>query len=98
MPAQEDYRRRRLTQSYWPADTSRPLLAWTLGEALRQAALAVPDRPALVEGLPGDVPHRRWTYAEHYAESRRIAAALSTRFERGERVAFWAHNVPEWQL
>ncbi|MCB1475764.1 MAG: AMP-binding protein [Rhodobiaceae bacterium] len=98
MPHLEDYRRRRVTESYWPADTSRPLLDWTLGEALRHAAVAVPDRLALVEGLKGDEPSRRWTYAEHYEQSRRIAAALLTRFKPGERVAFWAHNVPEWQL
>jgi len=90
------YRNRRLTVSHWPADTSEPLLDWTLGEALRQAAAAEPDRTALVEGLAEG--GRRWTYAELLADAERTARALAARFAPGERVAFWAANVPEWQL
>ncbi len=41
---------------------------------------------------------RRWTYAHLLADAERVAAALLTRFRPGERVAFWAANVPEWQL
>jgi fatty-acyl-CoA synthase len=31
-----------------------------------------------------------------YAQSLRTARALRARFEPGERVAIWAHNIPEW--
>ena len=100
------YRHRRLTESHWPADTARPLLDWTLGDALREAAATVPDRLALVEGLTQHpaggrsdrAAGRRWTYAALLAEAERVAAALLTRFRPGERVAFWASNVPEWVL
>src|SRR6478672_634535 len=92
------YRRRRLATSHWPADGSRPLLDWTLGDALRHAAAEVPDRTALVEARADRADGRRWTYAELLAASERVAAALLTRFRPGEHVAFWAANTPEWQL
>lgn len=92
------YRSTRLSSSHWPAETSRPLLDWTLGQALREAAASHPQRLALVEGLAGDGAGRRWTYAQLQAECEAVAAALLDRFEPGERVAVWAHNVPEWQL
>ncbi len=98
MQHDQSYRRRKLTSSHWPADTSRPLLDWTLGDALRHAAETVPDRTALVETRADGAPGRRWTYAELLAASERVAAALLTRFKPGEHVAFWAANVPEWQL
>lgn len=88
----------RLTESYWPAETSRDLLYWTLGRALHEAAAAVPDRLALVEGVADGRPGRRWTFAELEAASHRVANALLDRFQPGERVAVWAPNVPEWQL
>ena len=87
-----------LTESYWPAETSRQLLDWTLGRALREAATVAPDRPALVEGLADGLAARRWSYAELVAASERVAFALLERFQSGERVAVWAPNVPEWQL
>jgi fatty-acyl-CoA synthase len=94
----EAHRHRRVTESFWPADESRPLLHWTLGQALREAAAAAPDRPALVEGLAGEARGRRWNFAELLAHSERVAAALATKFAPGERVAVWAPNIPEWEL
>ena len=87
-----------LAESYWPAETSRQLLDWTLGRALREAATVAPDRTALVEGLADGLAARRWSYAELVAASERVAFALLERFQPGERVAVWAPNVPEWQL
>ncbi len=55
-----------------------------------------PDRVALIAGVPDKANRRQWTYAELYAQSLRTARALRTRFEPGERVAIWAHNIPEW--
>jgi fatty-acyl-CoA synthase len=59
-------------------------------------AAAVPQRTALVSGAPAPADRRRWTYAELLHDAERCARALRRRFEPGERVAIWAHNLPEW--
>ncbi len=89
-----DYRARRLNTSYWSVFTEPELKQVTLGEALRQTADASPDRLALVEGSRNT--GRSWTYSALLDRSLRTARALLARFEPGERVAFWAPNVPEW--
>src|ERR1700689_762406 len=68
----------------------------TLGELLRWAAETTPDLVALIAGIPDKANRRQWTYAELYTQSVRTARALRARFEPGERVAIWAHNIPEW--
>jgi fatty-acyl-CoA synthase len=68
----------------------------TLGELLQWAAETTPDRIALIAGIPDKENRRQWSYAELYAQSLRTARALRARFEPGERVAIWAHNIPEW--
>ena len=88
--------RRPAGASYVAADTSSPLLETTVGGLLREAAADSPDRIALVEGVPGS--RRRWTYAELLADAERVALALAARFEKGERIALWAPNIPEWVL
>jgi fatty-acyl-CoA synthase len=92
------YRTTRLTESYWPADTSRPLLDWTPTRALREVAAEVPDRLALVAGVSDPAQRRRWTYAQLLVDVERLAPALLARFKPGERVAIWAPNVVEWVL
>ncbi|MFC9976058.1 AMP-binding protein [Spirillospora sp. NPDC127200] len=94
-----------LTESYWPADTSRPVLDLTPGRVLARAAAAVPDRIALAEAAPpggaltGDGrTDRTWTYRELLDAAHRAATWLSARFEPGEHVALWAPNVPEWVI
>jgi fatty-acyl-CoA synthase len=98
MAHEESYRHRHLTVSHWPADTSRQLLDWTLGDALRHAATTAPERLALVEALADGTRGRCWTFSQLLNEADRVAAALLTRFRPGEHIAFWASNVPEWQL
>ena len=90
----DSYRSRRLDAAYWPGFSGVPLQEITLGEALKEAAKTHPDRVALVEGCCDG--GRQWTYAELYNLSLQIARALLQRFRPGERVAFWAPNVPEW--
>lgn len=94
----ELYRTTRLTESYWPADTSRTLYEWSIGQALREVAAEVPDRVALVEGIPDHAKRRRWTYAQLLADSERVASALLAMFKPGERFAVWASNIPEYLL
>ena len=92
------YRTTRLTESYWPADTSTPLLDLTIAQVLRQVAAEVPDRLALVEGVPDPTKRRRWTYAQLLTDAERVASAMLKIFKPGERIALWAPNVVEWEL
>jgi len=87
-----------LTESYTVGPSDPPLRDLTIGGLLREVAAAVPDRVALVTGVPDVDARRQWTYAELLDESTRAARALCARFEPGERIAVWAPNVPEWMI
>src|SRR3954447_4528159 len=87
-----------LTSSYWPADTSEPVLELTVGRLLREAVADAPDRTALVAGVPDPDQRRRRAYSQLLAHAELMARALLARFEPGERVAVWAPNIPEWVL
>jgi len=86
-----------VSTSWWPADTSEPVLETTVGGVLRTAAQRAPDHTALVGGI-ADPARRRWTYAALLADAERVARALLARVAQGERVAIWAANSPEWML
>ncbi|MBM4763789.1 AMP-binding protein [Bacillus sp. B15-48] len=92
------YNQRRLTESYWPADTTQPLHDWTVGQLLRDVVREVPDRLALVEGTEDAAKRRKWTYEQLLADSERVATALLKRFKPGEHIAIWAPNSVEWVL
>ncbi|WHY89844.1 AMP-binding protein [Neobacillus cucumis] len=98
MTKYEVYSQRRLTESYWPADTTQPLHDWTVAQILRDAAKEVPDRLALVEGTNDSSKSRRWTYAQLLADSERVANSLLKQFKPGEHIAVWAPNRVEWVL
>lgn len=66
----------------------------TLGSLLAEAAEAVPDYPALIASGSAE----SWTYHELYHAARDGAVLLAGRFKPAERVAIWAHNVPEWVI
>ena len=87
-----------LSASYWAADRSQPVLDLTVGDALRNAAAAAPRTTALVEGAVDPAARRRWSYAGLLEASERAARALLGRFAPGDRVAVWAHNIPEWVI
>jgi fatty-acyl-CoA synthase len=87
-----------LTTSYWPADTSVPVLETTVGGVLRAAAMQRPEGLAMVGGLPDPAHRGRWTFAGLLAEAEQAAWALTARFAPGERVAVWAPNLPEWVI
>jgi fatty-acyl-CoA synthase len=87
-----------LKKSYWPADTSVPLLDTTLGDLLRRVAAEVPERIALVDGVPDLSSRSRWTYRELLISAERAAAALLQQFSPGERVAIMSPNSVEWIL
>jgi fatty-acyl-CoA synthase len=87
-----------LQRSYWPADTSVPVLETTVGSILREAASAAGERTAIVAWgqTPGE--RRAWTYAELLRDAESTARALLTRFEAGEHIAVYAPNLAEWVL
>ena len=85
-----------LTMSHVAGPTTPAVREMTFGDLLRKAAESAPDRLALIAGMPDPAQRRKWTYAELYREAERTARALSTRFKKGERIAVWAQNIPEW--
>ena len=92
-----------LTQSQATGQPTPPVRDITIGDLLREAAAAAPDRVALVEGVPLAVgqdasTRRQWTYAEFLADAERTAKALLARYSPGDHIAVWAHNLPEWEL
>jgi fatty-acyl-CoA synthase len=65
----------------------------TVGQLLTRLAEAIPERDALIYAGRGP----RWTFAELEREARLIASGLvAAGVARGDRVALWATNVPEW--
>ena len=81
--------------SYDSGVTSPPLLDETIGGNLARTTATFPDREALVECATG----RRWTYAELYEATRRIATALIERGTKpGDRIGIWSPNNVEWLL
>src|SRR5262252_7671030 len=65
----------------------------TVGALLTRLAEALPGNEALVYSDSG----LRLTFAELESEARLIARGLmACGVERGDRVALWATNVPEW--
>ncbi len=65
----------------------------TVGALLSRLAATIPDNEALVYADRS----QRLTFAQLEAEARLIARGLmACGVERGERVALWATNVPEW--
>lgn len=87
-----------LTQSLARGPDSPPVRELTMGDLLREAALAQPDRLALIAGVADRSQRRSWTYAQLLDEAVTVAKALSLQFKPGERIAVWGPNYPEWVI
>jgi fatty-acyl-CoA synthase len=87
-----------LSESYYPADQSEPLINSTIGELLREAAAGDPERLMLVDGIGDFATRRRMRYREVLEEAEKIAHMLAADFSQGERIAVWAPNSFEWIL
>lgn len=73
--------------------TMPPYRDVTVGALLTRLAESLPNHEALVYADR----NLRWTFAELETEARLIARGLlALGVQRGERVAVWATNVPEW--
>lgn len=65
----------------------------TIGALLTRLSQSIPDNEALIYSDR----NLRLTFAELESEARLVARGLmASGVERGERVALWATNVPEW--
>jgi fatty-acyl-CoA synthase len=84
--------------SYAKGPDTPPVREITIGDALREAAAAAPDRVALIAASPDPAARREWTYAQLLEEAECLARALLVRFKPGERVAIWAPNIPQWVI
>ena len=82
--------------SYRPAGEEPPLLHGTVGELLRKAVEAAPERLAVIDGAPG--AHRSWTYRRFLDCAERCARVLVQNFGPGARIGVWAANSPEWLI
>jgi len=68
----------------------------TTHRVLVDQAARTPDAIALVDADGPAEAGRVWTYAELRDGAARLAVALLSRFEPGERIAVWAPNSAEW--
>jgi fatty-acyl-CoA synthase len=81
--------------SYAHGTSGTALLGDTIGANLARTAARVADRDALVDCPSG----RRWTYGALDAAVDEVARGLLAQgVGKGDRVALWAPNVPEWVL
>ena len=87
-----------LTESHIVGPRHPAVREMTLGDLLRSAVEAAPERIALIAGVADPALRRQWTYAEFFREAQRTARALLSRFKAGERIAVWAQNIPEWMM
>ncbi len=90
-------------QSHWQADPSgNPLLETTIGDFFDTRADALATKEALVYSCYpefGDTFNIRWTYAEYQRRANAVACGLlALGFQKGEHIAVWAANLPEWPL
>src|SRR5579859_1628718 len=89
--------------SYWQADTDgEPLLEMTIGDLLDRQAASFPDQEAVVYSCYpefGGALDIRWTYREYRERAQAVAKGLlSLGLDKGDHIAVWAANVPEWLL
>ena len=73
----------------------KPLIEVTIGDMLDQVAQRQPDNECVVAPEYGV----RWSWKEFSERTDRIARGLMAMgIQKGEHVAIWATNVPEWIL
>ncbi len=89
--------------SYWQAESEGiELLEMTIGDLLDHRADELPTRDAIVYSCYpefGDVLNIRWTYQEYCQRANAVAKGLmSLGLNKGDHIAIWAANLPEWPL
>src|SRR5438874_550949 len=84
--------------AHWEAeDFGIELIDQTIGELFDQRAAEMPDKEALVYNYPEIGLDLRLSYSQYRDAVNRVAKGLlALGIEKGEHVAIWALNVPEW--
>jgi fatty-acyl-CoA synthase len=77
---------------------SKPVLEWSVGDALRYAAGRYSGQVALVDGAVRNPTRRSWTCDRLLSAAERVAHSLVRRFRPGEHIAVWSNSSPEWLL
>src|SRR5215510_851225 len=87
-------------RALWRAESRGiDLLDITIGELFDRQCEANADKEALVYNYPEIGLDLRLTYRQYQKEVNRLAKGLlALGIEKGEHVAVWATNVPEWVL
>jgi len=89
--------------SYWQAENSGfALLDVTIGELLERRAAELPTHEAVVYSCYpefGGALDIRWTYKDYSTLASSVARGLlALGFNKGDHIAVWAANLPEWLL
>ncbi len=84
--------------AHWEAeDFGVDLIDLTVGDLLDERAAQRPDKEALVYSYPEIGLNLRLTYGQYRDTVNRLAKGLiALGVEKGEHVAVWATNAPEW--
>lgn len=84
--------------AHWEAEAfGTDLIDLTLGDLLDQRAAELPDKEALVYRYPEIGLELRLSYSQYRDTVNRVAKGLlALGLEKGDHVAVWAPNVPEW--
>ena len=85
-------------RAYWKAESRGiELIDITIGDLFDERCQAYADKEALVYNYPEIGLDLRLTYRQYHDEVTRLAKGLlALGIEKGEHVAVWATNVPEW--
>ncbi len=89
--------------SYWQAEaTGEPLLESTIGDLLDRRAEEYATREAVVYSCYpefGGALDIRWTFQQYRDQANAVAKGLlAVGLQKGDHIAVWAANVPEWPL
>jgi fatty-acyl-CoA synthase len=89
--------------SFWQAEAvGEPLLESSIGDLLDQRAAEIADQEAVVYSCYpefGDALDIRWTYQQYRTQANMVARGLlAVGLQKGDHVAIWAANIPEWPL
>ncbi len=90
----------RSDRAIWEAESEGlEMIELTIGDLLDQQAAAWPDHEAVVYRYPELGLDLRLTYRQYRDEANQLAKGLlALGIEKGEHVAVWATNVPEWLM
>jgi fatty-acyl-CoA synthase len=89
--------------SHWQAETEGvELLEMTIGDLLDRRADELPTQEAIVYSCYpefGDALNTRWTYQDYRDQANAVAKGLlALGFKKGDHIAVWAANIPEWPV